>query len=199
MATHDFSTSLSYEQSKFSVQDRFYTERLGAKAISRADFSNDVGKNLQRKDVDVQFVYQGRQINVSEKNRTKDYGDLLLEVYSKFPDTPGWMDKSDADFLAYFVPRKVYWINKRELEHFYHKILDIVNPDTMFAQMKSRYPRNSRRDGRIFVINGRQEKVGFMQAYNHPINSNDEWYTESISISFNCLKRAGVHIEEFAL
>lgn len=199
MATHDFSRSLSYEQSKFPVQDKFYTEKLGAKVITRADFDDEEGRALQRMDVDVQFEYHGELINVSEKHRTRDYGDLLLEFYSMFPHTPGWMNNSNADYLAYFVPGKVYWINKRELEDFYENVLEPVVPDSVFAQLASNNPRKSTRVDKTIVVNGRQERVTVVQAYNHPYYSDKEWYTENICVSFACLKRAGVHIQEFAL
>lgn len=199
MATHDFSKSLNYEQSKFPVQDKFYTERLGATVISRADFDDDEGRALQRMDVDVQFIYKGERINVSEKNRKQDYGDLLLEFYSMFPDTPGWMNNSNADYLAYFVPGKVYWINKRELEEFYHNVLEPVIPDNYFAQLVKDYPQKSARFNRTILVNGRAERVTVVQAYNHPYNSSKEWYTENICVSFACLKRAGVCIEEYKL
>lgn len=199
MATHDFSTSLSYEQSKFSLQDKFYTEKLGAKAITRACFDNEQGKKLQRMDVDVQFVYEGRVVNVSEKNRKKDFGDLLLEFYSKFPSTPGWMNNSNADYLAYFVPGKVYWINKRELEVFYNDVLKPVVPDSFFAQLMSQNPKESKKVDRFVDINGRKEKITVAQAYNKPHDSDADWYTESICVSFSCLKQAGVHVNEFSL
>ena len=199
MATHDFSESLSYEQSNFPVQDQFYTEQLGATVITRADFDDEEGRVLQRMDVDVQFMYNGNLINVSEKNRTRDYGDLLLEFYSKFPDTPGWMNNSNADYLAYFVPGKVYWINKRDLEVFYHNVLEPVIPDDYFAQLVHDNPKKSTRVARTININGMRETVTVVQAYNHPWGTSQEWYTENICVSFDCLARAGVHIQEFIL
>lgn len=45
------------------------------------------GRELQRKDVDVLLTLDGRQVKVSEKRRDRDYDDLLVEVYSKFPGT----------------------------------------------------------------------------------------------------------------
>ena len=40
MATHDFSQSLNYEHSKFPIQDKFYTETLGAHKIVRIGFED---------------------------------------------------------------------------------------------------------------------------------------------------------------
>ena len=199
MATHDFSSSLSYEQSQFPVQDKFYTEKLGAKVITRADFDDEEGRALQRMDVDVQFEYNGKLINVSEKHRTRDYGDLLLEFYSMFPDIPGWMNNSNADYLAYFVPEKVYWINKRELEDFYENVLKPVVTKDFFEQLVKDHPETSTRVKQKIKVNGRQETVTVVQAYNQPCGSNKEWYTENICVSFDLLKRAGVSIQVFNL
>lgn len=197
MSSHDFSTSLRYEQSKFPVQDKFYTEQLGAKVISRADFKDAIGRELQRKDIDVQFVYNGRLINVSEKNRQVDYGDLLFEFYSKFPHTRGWMDNSDADYLAYFVPHRVYWIDKRQLEEFYHKELKKQVSDSVFNYAMTHFPRRSWRLGTKLRINGQWVNASVLQAYNHPWGSEDEWYTESISIPYDCIRRAGISVQTF--
>ncbi len=199
MSTHDFSTSLCYEQSLFPVQDKFYTEQLGAKAISRADYEDEIGRELQRKDVDVQFVYNGKLINVSEKNRTADYKDLLLEFYSMFPHKRGWMDNSDADYLAYFVPHKVYWIDKRQLEFFYHEILKRLVSDDIFQNAMTSFPRRSLSIPNRIVIDGQYVNAPVLQAYNHPKDSQTEWYTESISIPFNCIRSAGVTVQVFNL
>ena len=199
MSTHDFSTSLDYEHSNFPVQDMFYTDQLGAKVISRADYEDEIGRELQRKDVDVQFVYNGRLINVSEKNRTSDYNDLLLEFYSMFPHKRGWMDNSEADYLAYFVPHKVYWIDKRQLEVFYHEILKRLISDKIFQYAMTNFPRKSILIPNTIVINGQSVNAPVSQAYNHPKDSQTEWYTESVCIPFDCIRRAGVSVQVFVL
>jgi len=197
MATHDFSKSLNYEHSNFPKADKFYTEKLKAGSITRIGFEDEESKALQRLDVDVSFVYKGKKINVSEKDRTADYGDLLLEFYSKFPHTPGWMNNSAADYLAYFVPNKVYWIDKKQLSLFYHNTLADVIPDSFFQQLINNYPRQSRREQKIIELNGTREAVTVVQAFNAPRNSSSFWYTENICVKFTTLKKAGVQIEEF--
>lgn len=199
MATHDFSRSLNYEHSKFPVQDKFYTETLGARKIVRIGFEDSESQLLQRLDVDVQFEYNGKIINVSEKNRKRDFGDLLLEFYSKFPHTRGWMNNSNAHYLAYFVPGKVYWINKVELVNFYKNHLEKSVPESYFEELVNKFPRRSVQQQKQIFLNGRTETITVIQAYNHPYNSYDSWYTESVSVTYNCLKRAGVNIQEFSL
>ncbi len=199
MATHDFSQSLNYEHSKFPIQDKFYTETLGAHKIVRIGFEDPESQHLQRLDVDVQFEYKGRIINVSEKNRTCDYGDLLLEFYSKFPHTKGWMDNSNADYLAYFVPNKVYWIDKAELVDFYNEHLKKAVPDSFFQELVDKYPRQSFQQKKQIIIKGQPETISIVQAYNHSNSLYDSWYTESVSVKYSCLKNAGVNVQKFSL
>lgn len=196
---HDFNISLEYEQSKFQVQDEFYIKELGATCLQRAAFETEDGKKLQKQDVDIQFTVGGKRINVSEKNRKCDYGDLLLEIYSKYPNTLGWMNNSNADFLAYFVPGKVYWINKRELEDFYNKFLANQIPDSVFGDMVNNSPRRSCRKECKIKINGNIWKVVLTQAYNRLESSDVEWYTESICVSFAVLREGGVTIKEYKI
>ena len=199
MVTHDFSKSINYEHSNFPKANKFYTEILKVGKITRIGFDNEESRALQRLDVDACFEYNGKQVYVSEKHRKVDYGDLLLEVFSKFPHTPGWMNNSAADYLAYFVPRKVYWINKKQLTWFYSNILYKVIPDSFFQKLINNYPRQSRKEQTIIEINGSREYVKVVQAYNAPYGSNDTWYTENICVKFSTLRRAGVEIEEYPI
>jgi hypothetical protein len=199
MATHDFSTSLKYEQSKFPKADKFYTEKLGAKAITRVGFEDEESKALQRMDIDVAFTFQGRKIHVSEKDRTADYGDLLLEFYSMYPHKPGWMKNTHAEYMAYFVPGKVYWINKRQLTEFYNNVLAPVIPDEYFSQIVANNHQKSAKVTKQVKIGGVLETVTVVQAYNAPRYSSNEWYTLNICVKFDVLRRAGVDVTTYIL
>jgi len=199
MATHDFSTSLNYEQSKFPKADKFYTEKLKATLISRIGFEDEDSKALQRMDIDVALTINGNKILVSEKDRQDDWGDLLLEFYSKYPNTKGWMDNSKADFMAYFVPNYVYWINKKELTDFYKNILSPAVPNNFFSEIIEQYPRQSKRVSKEILISGVKQKIFVVSAYNFPRNSNVEWYTLNICITYNLLSKNGVTIIKYAL
>jgi hypothetical protein len=58
-------------------------------------------------------LYSGKTLDVDEKVREKDYGDILLERYSDMKrKTPGWMQKTLAcDYIAYAIaPRKTCYL-----------------------------------------------------------------------------------------
>jgi catechol 2,3-dioxygenase-like lactoylglutathione lyase family enzyme len=71
--------------------DAFYRDVLGAKIIRRFDRDTDEDMEMQREDVDVLIELKGVEYRVSEKFREHDYEDLYIEIYSKYPDTPGWV------------------------------------------------------------------------------------------------------------
>lgn len=199
MATHDFSTSLNYEQSKFPKADKFYTEKFKATLITRIGFEDEASKALQRMDIDVAITINGKKINVSEKDRKDDWGDLLVEFYSKYPTTKGWMDNTNADFMAYFVPNYVYWINKKELTNFYNNILFPAVPDSFFSDIIRENPKCSARTAKEIIIGGTKEKIYVVSAYNSPRNSNAEWYTLNICVTYKFLAKQGVTIVKHAL
>lgn len=199
--THDFDSDLRFEQSKFAVQNSFYKRLYGNDIrIERADYDTEAGRMLQRKDIDlILHLPDGKSISISEKHRKSFYGDILVEFYSKFPHTLGWMDNSEADVMTYFVPGKVVVINKKELVNFYKTTLKNLNFEQLFSQLVSAKPRRSASESQFVTINGRREKVTIIQAYNHPDGSFDSWYTESVAISLNILRWNGVTCDEYEL
>ena len=115
---HNFEKSLQNERSKAEFADNFYTERFDASQIVRYSSDSDTDMDFQRKDIDVSFVVNGKRYFVSEKFRATDYGDLYVEIYSKYPQTAGWMHTGLPDAMVYFTPRTVYRIIHDELNFF---------------------------------------------------------------------------------
>lgn len=197
MISHNFIKSLSYERSKFKEQDKFYQEQLGATDIKRIDYDTEKGKELQEQDIDVILTVDGKAIAVSEKNRKGDYGDLLMKFYSKFPNIPGWMETSQADYIAYFVPGKVYWINNNELKSFYKDTLKNVVENDWFDNLKKQNPYNSTRETKTVNLNGEKEEITLTHAYNKTKGAC--WYTESVCVKYDCLKKHNVTITTYPL
>ncbi len=199
MEAHDFSRSLQLEHSGFDAQNGFYRTVLKAERISRADYGSSSGKKLQQSDIDVILKVGGKELKVSEKCRETDYGDLLLEFYSKFPDSPGWLDCSEADCLAYFVPGKVYLVDMVKLRRFYHDILKPAVPLSVFSRLVGMYPQGSARKDIRINAGGRPTEVTAVQAYNCMNDGSGQWYTESICIRFDVLRDFGVTVRTFDL
>ena len=197
MAAHDFTRSIRFEHSGFDEQDEFYRKVLNAEDICRTDYDSGTGRELQRKDVDVLLTLDGRQVKVSEKRRDRDYDDLLVEVYSKFPGTAVWLDHSEADSLAYFVPGKAYWIEMRPLKAFYGNILRPALPDTVFSRLVAGYPYRNASCGISVCMGGKKVGLRAIQAYNCPEDGSGQWYTESVCVPFTVLEEYGVPVRKF--
>lgn len=198
---HDINKDLRREDLHKRIYDAFYQKNLNAKVLSRTDYDTPEGKSLQQQDVDaILSMPDNREIKVSEKDRTKDYGDMLIEMYSIFPDTPGWMEDSEADYIAYFIINEdiieqVYWINAHQLKDFYNsqlKSIELLSNE--FRVLKSNFKMRSTRKN-IFIPNLGIEAT-LIQAYNKPCGSDTDWYTESISIKYSDLQKFGIEIKK---
>lgn len=90
--------------------DRYYRSE-GATLITRFRWDDPVGRSLQQDDVDlmVEFDHDDHSVHISEKFRSEDHGDCMIELWSSFDDkTDGWAVRCFADVLYYFVPGGVY-------------------------------------------------------------------------------------------
>ena len=113
MTVHNFARSLaaSNEQADNPIWFDVYTKAfpsLESIACVRQDGW------AQRGGIDrVLVLGSGKTLSIDEKVRKKDYGDILLEVYSDYERRiPGWVAKDLAcDYIAYAViPSKVCYL-----------------------------------------------------------------------------------------
>ena len=85
----------------------------------------------QKKGVDSYLVLKnGHRVKVEEKERKKDYGDLLLEDFSNFERrSAGWArdDRKITDYLAYIIvpPRFAYILYYPALRRIFIDNLDL--------------------------------------------------------------------------
>lgn len=123
---HNFDQSLQDERNQTHIADNFYREQMFASKIIR--YSNDTANDLkmQKKDIDACVYINEREYFISEKFRNKDYGDIYIELYSKYPHTKGWLEQNHASALLYFTPSKVYWIGYQTLHWFAHNLLFVA-------------------------------------------------------------------------
>lgn len=190
MPIHHFSDSQNFEKENFSFADEFYTEKLGAKDLYRIGYGNSLEKRLQRNDVDLIFSWNGRDWFVSEKFRKNDFGDLLIEFYSNFPQKTGWMDNSKADLLAYFAGENVYIIDKIHLKKFYHSVLFPAVPNEYFEEMISQRQNFAKKE---ILLKEKPEKICIISA------ENNSYHTVSIGIPFRILVDFGIKFKKFRI
>lgn len=78
---------------------------------------------MQRKDCDLSITLQNGQVkNISEKFRSKDYGDMVIELLTD--GKLGWGVTGESDGICYFVPGKCYLVNTSDLKSLAKDILE---------------------------------------------------------------------------
>lgn len=105
MTIHDFDRSLHYSHHQ---QDAYWWEVVYKRAFPTLVGMQDVRQDgwAQRAGIDRRLLLaDASYIDIDEKVRDKDYGDVLLEVWSDFDRRkPGWIQKPLAiDYLAYAI------------------------------------------------------------------------------------------------
>lgn len=191
---HNFNEDLAFEQSQFQLQDNFY-KKLGAREVVRTKYNTKIGKALQRDDIDVVVTFDSGIKKLSEKHREQDYGDILIEMHSKYPNEPGWIKKSKADGLAYFVKgKKVFLLNMPLLKQLFLEKFEKQIPDEYFEELKRAFPQKGGSQAKTITVDGEEVPITLVQAYNQTGKS--EWYTESVGIPVSWLRKAGLKISE---
>jgi hypothetical protein len=187
---HQFKKSLQHEREQANEADKFYVEVLHATNIERYNTDSEADMEKQRKDIDVQVTIKGTKFNVSEKFRDKDYGDLYIEVYSKYPHTFGWMHSGSPDAIVYFTPASVYWITHKSLNKFCKNILFPAIPDLWYKEI---YDSHQSIMSKKLKLNNIITNVQIIQAHNF---EGKPWETIGVSLKFDVLERFGVKFKK---
>ena len=197
MESHNFDKSLNREKTYQKRADCFYVKRLNATDIIRYNKDNESDMEFQRQDIDVSFRIKSKLINVSEKFREKDFGDLYIEFYSKFPDIHGWLDKSQADYMAYFFPKRVFLINEKKLSELYKNHLSqLISKNEFNSLIEQNLHKNVQKKFWL-KIQHHYYSARIIQAYNK--TKDTEWYTMGIALPFRVLSDFGILFKEFGL
>ena len=198
----DFNKLLDKSEEGFDLRCKYYASK-GGSDFKYARWGEDNGTELQRKDIDFTCVFNGKERSCSEKVRNgKYYGDVLIEVWSKFEEgTRGWLNDSEADLIFLWWPDgTVVTASSKGLKAFYtnHIVGDnrvastldwhFVN-DIKFDECNSaKSVRTSIRiDGEIYNIT----LIGARTSCNGKL-----WTTYSIAMSISDLAKFGVKVKE---
>lgn len=197
MYSHNFERSLSREKAQQAKADQFYQKQFNVTEIIRYSDDSEAHMNFQRQDIDLSLVKNEKRIFVSEKFRDKDFGDLYLEAYSKYPDIKGWMHTNNADFMAYFFPERIVWIDKRQLTAFYHEILSPAVPESFYQTIFDGFRNRNKIMSQTIKLQDKYYKINVIQAFNKTGMSS--WHTIGVSIPFEFLKAFNVSFRIFQL
>ena len=202
---NNFYTAITYEKSMQSSADKFYKhliynilfpncpkEYINIQ-IKRWDFADPDGRKMQLDDIDVTlYVDINRpefsepshyQWNISEKFRTIDYGDMFIELYSKYPHTKGWGCNTKADKIFYFTPNNVYIIKTEQLKDTVNDILSQFDLDVL---MKSVSINDGIYKDTLITFNKIPTKI----------NKKVMWNGVGTCISWDNLTKLGIKIEK---
>lgn len=190
---HNFKSSLQHERNQAAKADFFYTDVLKVSEIKRFNSDSEFDMEMQRQDVDVLLTLNGITYRVSEKFRDKDFGDLYVEVYSKYPKTPGWLHTGSPNALLYFTPESVYWITHKSLASFCFQTLFLQIPQSWYDELSF--------STKVIIskqlqLNGKYFKINLIKALN---KDGSTWETIGISAPFWIFEQNGVKIRRFDL
>ncbi len=188
---HNFDLSQQHERDQAEKADTFYRTELFATEIRRFNTDSIADMEMQRQDVDVMITLSsGLTYKISEKFRDKDYGDLYVEVFSKYPSTPGWLETGSPNAVLYFTPSSVYWITHKSLASFCLNVLFPSIPHTWYSEL---FESHQTITSKYIKIKGELVKINLIQAHNF-LPDGTKWETIGISIPFSILQKNGVKI-----
>ena len=197
----DFLTQLDYEKSRMSSANKFYSEHLGAVDINRWKWSDRVGRVMQRNDIDCSITIERGDrfsgINISEKFRRVDWGDMLIELYSEYPAKKGWgLTHQEVDEYAYFAgEHTVYMVEAENLKEISQRMLDMFNTlsnyDYSFLENLKKYGCSNI----IFTYYDKPYDVSYR--YISTTRENIKWYGVTVSIPWELLEEMGVKIKKY--
>lgn len=188
---HNFYRSKQIENSNRNRADEFYRS-LGATNITIHDYNTDSGKYNQVQDIDVTVQFSRNSgkidVNISEKARTKNYGDTVLELYSKYPQQKGWGLTGNSDRVAIFYPDEVVVFHSKDLKRVAEELLD---PVTEFIQ------ETGFRSGKTTVkIDGQNIKVD-VKVTSSSGKYTSRWDSVFVCISYSDLDKLNVKYTRF--
>lgn len=170
--------------------DAFYRDVLKVSNIKRFNSDSVEDMEMQHADVDLTFERDGVKYCVSEKFREHDYNDLYIEIYSKYPDTPGWIITGTPNAILYFFPSSVYWITHKSLYEFcVNKLFPAIPKafiEDIFETRKAYLPKS-------IVLDNNTVAIKLVQAHNH---DGADWETIGVCVSFDVLAKNGVQFRK---
>lgn len=195
---HHFTLSSDFEKNWQPIADSFYKSKYKDCVIKRYDSDSKEDLEFQKKDIDLTLILEDRSIHISEKFRKEDYGDLLIEIYSKYPSQQGWMGNSKADYLAYYAKDTVYIIEKHGLIRWFEEENFVTNLSARIEDFHKKHINSSARSKMEWETKKENRiQLDLIQAYNQ--FGSDHWHTLSIAIAWTDLKKEGLSFKKYKL
>ena len=183
--------ALKIEKELQPEADKFYKEYIGVNQIKRYDWNDPLQRQWQKNDVDCSIEFYAPTIglfwvNVSEKFRTWDWGDMCIELYSDFDKKKiGWgLGRKDLipgpDMYLYITPENYYEVWSNE---WFVRMMDEISKELTWDKINSIIDRNSYNKSYKVTVDG--VDMTLVQAYTtYP---DRQYFGISISIPWDIL------------
>ena len=196
----NFQEALEYERMMIPRADEAYKNLFSRPGhelvITRYDYNDPVGQKMQKNGADLKLTLKDEygnssNLTISEKFRTADWGDMFVELYSQYPRVQGWgVTSQGVDFVAYFTPKKLYFVN-------YGDLLNIAS-NILFTHNIGMYKEIS--DGVLeHNINDYKSSVELKVIPTYTNTNKPTWNGVGVCIPWETLKAWGVKYLEFDL
>ncbi|MBR5296280.1 MAG: hypothetical protein IKU29_00215 [Parabacteroides sp.] len=192
MMKSDMDTQLNYEQSQQLLANKFYKDHFNSDT-TRYDWGDDYGRSMQRRDIDCSISINGEQVNISEKFRREDWGDIWIELYSSYPNTLGWaLTGRGVDYLTYFTKKKytnenqVYVVKHCIIEKFAQQMYKFFTDNVdIYNELKTK-----NRVNKVVEVDGKLMNVWFTKSVStRTINGKtSEWTSYGACIKWSDIK-----------
>lgn len=203
---NDFYNALDYERSMFGKTDIFYEKwiknilyasypwNLMEINLSRWDWNTPEGRTKQMSDIDITIdvdVKSGQiknHYNISEKFRTDDYGDMFIELYSKYPNVNGWGPTTEADLIFYHTPKNLYYIDAKDIKRVSNDIMNTININHLNDEMVEWGTNRTEREYNGFHLD-------FIKVPTY-VNDKKLWTGIGVCIQWDVLRKLNVKYEK---
>lgn len=164
--------------------------------ITRYDYNDPAGREMQKNGADLKLTLKDKygnsgSLTISEKFRSADWGDMFVELYSQYPRVQGWgVTSQGVDFVAYFTPKKLYFVNYGDLLNVASDILFTHNIG-MYKEISNSLIKHNR--------NNYSEYIDLKVIPTYTDTDKLAWNGVGVCIPWGTLKDWGVKYLEFDL
>lgn len=169
-------------ESNYNRADMFYKNVLKAEIIKRYSLKKDEDKDILGKDIYLHVKMNEKETTISEKIRDQDWNDIYVEIYRKYPDEAGWIKFTEAEYLAYFFPSRVFFSKMEPIRNLCQDILCRAVNTGIFKDMYYMFFRSSGRHSQSIKINNKTYNFTFHQTYHD--GGENSFYSIGIILPF---------------
>lgn len=169
-------------EANYNRADMFYKNVLKAEIVKRYSLFNEEHKEFLQKDQSLTIKFADKETTISEKSRDQDWNDIYVEIFRKYPDEAGWIKYTEADYLAYFFPGRVFWAKMEPIKMLCDDILSKAVDSGIYKELYYMFPKNSGRLSKTFKINTKTYSFNFIQTYHE--EGDHSYYSIGISLPF---------------